>query len=297
MTARQKYWLGLFVSFTAGASLKLLSSLPTHAAAPSWWSSEWRGFASELGGAFIIASLLAILVDNALKEKLLTEFGTDVQGHIIGHLLPLELRKHLLGYLEMSLVRKRWNVTYTLTPCSTTQHVKVEVLNKYEMENRSSEVRTFPFAMKVEKSFFPTEENRVTYARVNDDAVAVKPEDCKEEGGYVGYEHHVKMPPYDKDNPKRFSFVAKSVQYFFEPAILPFISMWPVAEVTVTVLDPTDSYLTSLDPTFATTNPVCQNLAPEGGTEWKIKQPILPGQGFILRWSKKIPPAAIANAA
>src|SRR5258708_28293512 len=139
MTARQKYWLGLFVSLTAGVSLKLLSSLPTHAAASSWWSSEWRRFASDAGGAFIIAFLLAILVDSALKEELLTEFAKDVSGHIIGHLLPTKLRKPLLDYLEMSLVRNRWNLTYTLMPCGT-QYVEVTVLNEYEMENRSGEL-------------------------------------------------------------------------------------------------------------------------------------------------------------
>jgi len=297
MNARQKYWLGLIVSLTVGVSLKLLSSLPTHDGPPGWWSSEWRRFASEAGGAFIIAFLLAILVDSALKEELLTEFARDVSGHIIGNLLPLRLREHLLGYLGMSLVRERWNITYTLTPCPATQHVKVEVSNNYEMENRSSEEQTFPFTMMVERSFFPTEENRITHVRVNDEVVTVNPEDCQEKGGYVVYESLVKMPPYDKDNPqRRFSFVAKSVQYFFESAILPFISIWPVPEVTVTVLDPTGAYDTLLDPTFETADPPCQTPV-DGGNEWKIKEPILPGQGFILRWSKRIPPAAAATAA
>ena len=138
MTARQKYWIGLLASLIVGLLLKLL---------PHWggqqpWSTEWKQFASEAGGALIIAFLLAVLVDAAVKGGLLTEFAKDVSGHIIGNLLPPKLRKHLMDYLEMSLVRDNWNITYTLKPYRD-RYVQVLIFSEYEMENHSSDEQAF----------------------------------------------------------------------------------------------------------------------------------------------------------
>jgi hypothetical protein len=286
-TSRQKYWLGITGSLALALLLKLL---PYWQAYKSWPYDDWKQLASEISNACIIAVLLALLVDAALKEELLTKFARDISGHIIGNLLPLKLRKHLMDYLEMSLVRERWNITYTLEPCSP-PHVKVTILSDYEMENRSGDDQTFQFVMKVEKSWFPNcGQNRVTKVRVNDEQEILDPPCVEKDGNWV-YERFVDIPPYQKENPQHFRFRSQSEQYFFESAFSPFISMWPVPEATVTVRDPTGSFDVVLDPTFKPRKPPGRTVLGDG-TEWKIGEPILPGQGFFVRWSKRSVPAA-----
>ncbi len=286
LTARQKYWVGLIGSLTVGLVLKLL---------PHWslyesWSSEWKDLASEAGGALIIAFLLAVLVDAALKEELLTEFARDVSGHIIGNLLPVKLRKHLVDYLEMTLVRDNWRITYTLMPCDTEHYVQVTVSSDYEMENRSSDEQPFEFVIKVEKSWFSVGQNLITMVRVNDEPPVENPNCVEKDGNWV-HQMSVRLPAFDKDNPHRFRFRTESVQYFFEQAFSPFISMWPVPGVTVTVNDPMKLYEVAFDPTFKTKNePKSMRLQSGMQTQWEIKEPILPGQGFFVRWSRKAVP-------
>jgi|SRR5437773_5205381 len=142
--------------------------------------------------------------------------------------------------------------------------------------------------MKVEKGWFDAvgNENLITNVWVNDQ-VFLRP-DCVEKDGNWVYEHKppVKLPPYDKNNPQRFRFRTESVQYFFECAFSPFISMWPVQKTTVTVKYPKDTYGVLLDPTFKPRQAPVQNDL-EDGTQWDINEPILPGQGFFVRWSRR----------
>jgi hypothetical protein len=287
-TARQKYWLGIIGSLALALSLKLL--LPLWQAYKTWPHEEWKDLAKDVSNACIIAVLLALLVDAALKEELLTKFAKDISGHIIGNLLPLKLRKHLMDYLEMSLVRERWNITYILEPCAP-QHVKVTIMSDYEMENRSGDDQRFQFVMKVEKSWFPNcGQNLITSVRVNDDPETRNPPCVEKDGNWV-YEQFVDIPPYEKENPQHFRFRTQSQQYFFESAFSPFISMWPVPDATVTVKDPSTSFEVVLDPTFKPRKAPCRTELGDG-VEWKINEPILPGQGFFVRWSKRSVPAA-----
>jgi hypothetical protein len=56
-----------------------------------------------IGDAFMIAPLLAIAVEFAAARQLLKDFANDVSHHIVGRLLPPELREHILGYLTPTL--------------------------------------------------------------------------------------------------------------------------------------------------------------------------------------------------
>jgi hypothetical protein len=64
-----------------------------------------------------------------------------------------------------------------------------------------------------------------------------------------------------------------------------------VQKATVTVKYPKDIYGVWLDPTFSTRQALVPNDL-QDGTQWDINEPILPGQGFFVRWSKKSIPMA-----
>lgn len=296
MTTRKKYWLALLSSLILGLLLKLLPYWPYWPTYHSW-STEWQLFTSEVGGALIIAFLLAVLVDAALKKELLTEFAKDVSGHIIGSLLPPKLRKHLVDYLEMSLVRDNWRITYTLMPCGAEPYVQVTVSSDYEMENRSGDEQRFEFVIKVEKSWFTVGQNLITMVRVNDELAITNPPCFEKDGNWV-YEHKppIRLPPYDRDSPRRFRFHTEAVQYFFERAFSPFISMQPVLGATLIVNDPMKLYEVEFDPTFQTEKKLEPMISAEGmRMQWDINEPILPGQGFFVRWSRKPGKAILAN--
>ena len=109
----RRYRLLLFAAFLVGIGLASVRvECPT-----SWLRFGFVcGFLTEIprkiGDALIIAPLLALLVDEAAKTKLLREFSLDVSSHIMGRMLPVKLRDHLTGYLQMFLVRTRWDITY-----------------------------------------------------------------------------------------------------------------------------------------------------------------------------------------
>jgi len=58
----------------------------------------------------VVAVVLALVVDQAAKRRLLEEFASDVSTHIIGRRLPREFRKHIEQYQEADLIRTSWSM-------------------------------------------------------------------------------------------------------------------------------------------------------------------------------------------
>src|SRR5258707_5944903 len=106
----------------------------------------------KVGDALIIAPLLALIVDEAAKRKLIREFSLDISGHIIGRMLPVELRNHLHGYLQMFLVRTRWDITYTIEKWDGQPgYIKLSTISEYDMENHCGDPKDYEFVYRVEQ--------------------------------------------------------------------------------------------------------------------------------------------------
>jgi Transposase IS66 family len=88
---------------------------------------------------------------------------------------------------------------------------------------------------------------------------------------------------------ERYLFFTGSIQYFREGFALPFIAKYAVQQLRVTVKYPKTDFEISLDPTLASVEQACQPAVEKmDETSWVLKQPVLPGQGLIVRWDKKV---------
>ncbi len=101
MSEKTKFQVSLLAAFTFGL---FLAAYPWEGSASLMSNPNLRTFLMhvlpKIGEAFMIAPLLAIAVELAAAQELLKTFAYDVSHHIIGRLLPPELREHMLGYLN-----------------------------------------------------------------------------------------------------------------------------------------------------------------------------------------------------
>src|SRR5262249_35341770 len=119
---------------------------------------------SGIGEALVIAAVIAYLVDEAAKRRLLKEFAEEVSEHIIGRLLPSGLRERMFQYLTVDFVRSNWTIIYELKVRYVTdeaakekekeQHVELITQSSYSMENRSPLDKTYTIGYEVMKKWF-----------------------------------------------------------------------------------------------------------------------------------------------
>ena len=253
---------------------------------------------NRIGEAFIIAPLLALIVDEAAKKKLIREFSLDISAHIIGRLLPDQLREHLRSYLQMLLVRTRWDVTYTIDKWEDDKgqivpgYVKLSTTSEYDMENRSHEHADYKFTYDVEDSFYPDiGKTRITCVQLPGDGPLegdALQNDVKAENGYQRFPRVPKtipLEPYNSRSKPSYKFRAESIECFRDSAYSPFFAAYPVMEATLTVLYKKADFNVTLELTFDDNSAAeKKELTDREGTEWTIRGPILPGQGFLARW-------------
>jgi hypothetical protein len=294
MKERTKFWLLWSFLLVIGLAL----------AVPPWdkWPSVkdqpilpeiLRNLFWKLGEAIVIAQFLALVVDAAAKQRLLKEFATNVSTHIIGRLLPPELRKHIEQYLEADLIRTSWAITYTITEWpEQPEYEKLVTLSVYEMENRSSSEQEYNCVYDVETSFFPhigkTEILHITGSNLID------PEDCfdfpkqidlqpRETEQSIIFSKTVKIPVHSGP---AYRFSVESVECFRDGSIVPFFATYPVLATTLTVFYPVDRMKVFVDLSFGDIDTDAERIPLSNGVQWAFNKPMLPGQGFSMRFAK-----------
>ena len=258
-------------------------------------SEPFRALFRGLGEALVIACVVALLVDRAAKLKLLKEFAADVSTHIIGRRLPESLRKHIEPYLEADLIRTTWNITYVISDWPGHHgYDRLETVSVYEIENRSSSPTVYRCVYSVEKSLFPKIGETAILAATGNSIVdpkdafdypeqpELKPED-DDENGRIVFRKNVAIPAV-RGSAYRFSF--QSVECFRDGSIVPFFAKLPVLATTLTVQYPVARMKVIVDLSFGDIKKDAQPIKFAGGVQWVFNKPILPGQGFTMRFVK-----------
>jgi hypothetical protein len=268
------------------------------------WFSQWSHkhiakFVAELitrtGDALMIAPLLALFVEIAAQQELLGTFVHDISIHIIGYLLPSELRECILGYLSTPFVRTKWFVEYRIVEWpGKPGFYELITLMQYELENRSASSRTYTFFFQVPKSWFPTVgqarvahvgawQNKTPIFDFNEAQLAAQ---VQTRGDFFDFKREIEIPrkPHGV-----YRFIAESVECYPDGFSAPFTTGVPVLETTVRVLYPKNQLKIDLELSLGGQTPLTKYEI-QGGTEWIINSPMLPGQSFFTRW-KKIEPA------
>jgi hypothetical protein len=255
----------------------------------------------KIGEAFVIAPLLAFIVDEALKKKLLRDAST----FMIGHVLPGELREHLQTYLRSPLVRTRWDVTYTIEKWTNDKgefcegYVKLSTISEYDMQNYAHTTNTYKFRFEVEDSLHKQVGNtKITSVLLPGDAQVLEGAALEREvyakNGYQRFPEtprNFRLKSSHKPGTPIYTFKAESIECFRDSGYSQFWAGYPVVEANLTVLYPKKDFDVSLELTFDD-NEAAEKEELSEGTKWKIRGPILIGQGFIARWDAKPPASA-----
>lgn len=261
----------------------------------------WARACSGIGEALAIAAVIAYLVDEAAKRRLLTEFAKDVSQHIIGRLLPSGLRERMLQYLTVDFVRSNWTVIYELkvrhqqtNAGAFERHVELMTESSYSMENRSPLDKTYIVAYEVMKKWFENlRAPEIKSVLVNGNPV----NGCRLKDGGTGV--FVRLNPEDapdlvvpmrghgeKETPHKVDVRLKLAEYLGATFYTSFDALHPVVGPTVVAAKyNADELEVSLSLSFAD-DAEAKRISPQPGENdrWQIERPILPGQGFVLRW-------------
>lgn len=254
-------------------------------------------FIHGLGEALAIAAILAFSVDAAAKRELLEDVVKNVSTHIVGHLLQPELRAVIDQYLKADLVRTSWNITYTITDWPgqppDSGYRKLVTAFDYEMENRAGAARYYDCVYEVEKSLFPsigkaeirTVEGRTLAGPSSDFLSKDYPEAFYETRSNLGFEK--KKVKIHKG--RSYAIHAESVELVRDGSILPFYAKHPVLHTTLTVEYPVDRLDVWVELSLGALDPSEEGTPLEDGRGWKweFARPMLPGQGFTVRFARK----------
>jgi hypothetical protein len=281
---RPKYFGLLFITFALGTTA---ASLPwDRMRAPQFL----RALIPGLGEALMIAPILALIVDDAAKRKLLREFAVDVSSNIIGRHLPATMREAIRQYLSVQIIRSRWCVTYTIrempnTPGYILMHTRCE----WDFENRSDKDMPCPYSFGVERSWFhEIGETQITRWGFQD------PWNLKSfdylrgdkrlnptlEGDMWTVRAQVSLPPHPHPV---FTCWAECEEVYPNNFSAPFVAAYPVEHLTVIVRYPEGKFEIALLLSFEDSE-VENPLRSTGEIRWDLSKPILPGQCFFTRW-------------
>jgi hypothetical protein len=281
-----------------------------------------RSALPKLGDALMIAPVLVVLIERAAAHELLDAFAENASSHIIGHLLPKELRQHMLKYLNASFVRTRWFIEYKIQELQDAPgFLEVRIMNEYEVENRSYSKRDFKFTYSIEANCHHQDGSSIEHVRamlvagdkpivecdrtkleeLNTAAkeaekkrktTGVDPTE-KEDGTVRGDGEIVReggFITYRRDVPvapnATYQYLTESVERLPKCYSAPFVSKWPVLITTVRILYPKDKLSVDLHLSFADSN-VLMPTELVDGVEWIVFEPILPGQCLFAKWQPR----------
>jgi hypothetical protein len=122
---------------------------------PDQWILK-RLLTLSIGEAFVVAAILGLTVDRYLKGDLIRKVSQDVYKYMVGYNLPAEIKGRLQALMGTALVRRNWQIAYTLIPIAESDEVLIDINFSYELENVSNTVQTYTPRIEIEKYLNPT---------------------------------------------------------------------------------------------------------------------------------------------
>jgi hypothetical protein len=137
------------------------------------------------------------------------------------------------------------------------------------MENHSEDPTDYDFKYSVEESLYPHVGcTQITFVRLGEETYegAVLAKVIKIENNYQTFLSKKQLQPHSRPSKPTYSFTARSEECFRDSAFSPFFANYPVMNTALSVWYPDEA------------------LRDRKGIKWIIKRPMLPGQGFVVRW-------------
>ena len=247
-------------------------------------------FIERLGDAVLIAVVIGGVVERIIGKKEFRDHLLESSVDIFGRMLPKELREGIKSYLEISIIRTRWDIVYEIEEWpGQAGYLKLDTKLEYDMQNRSEESADYPFKYEVEDSLCPDiAETAITYIRLHEErydqdkqlAKLVKSED----GYKVVHQSFSKLKPYSDYGRRTYTFEAKSTECFKDYFVSPFWASYPTVKTEFTIYFDKTKFEVFFEVTEGQTpKPQTVSNNNKTGERWTITKPILPGQGFVVR--------------
>src|SRR5258706_2705711 len=167
-----KVWQALASAFVVGMILVVIPPIyKDYHPQPPLAIIALFDFIERLGDAVLIAVVIGGGIERILGKKEFRDHLLESSVDIFGRMLPKELREGIKSYLEISIIRTRWDIVYEIEEWpGKPGYLKLDTQIKYDMQNRSDESADYPFKYEVEDSLCPDiAETAITYIRLHEE--------------------------------------------------------------------------------------------------------------------------------
>jgi hypothetical protein len=290
-----KLWEVLVAAFVVGVILVVIPPIyKSHHPELSLALNALFDLIERLGDAVLIAVVIGGGIERIIRQKELRNYALDSFVSYFGRMLPPQLREGIRTYLEISIIRTRWDIQYDIEELPAKPgYLKLDTITESEMQNRSEEPAEYTYLYLVEDSLCRDMETAITHIRLHTDKYE-SPEALanlvKSENGYkVVRERIGDLQPYNAFKQPTYTFHAESTQWFENHFVSPFSARHPTVETKFTIFYDKAKFNVSFEVTHdETPKPQIARNNSKTGECWTITKPILPGQGFVVRCRPKI---------
>jgi hypothetical protein len=286
-----KLWQLLAFAFVLGMILAVTPSVyKEYHLTLSWGPRTVLDFIERLGDAVLIAVVIGGGIERIIRKKEFRDYALDSFVSYFGRMLPPQLREGMRGYLEISLIRTRWNIEYEIEEWPEKPgYIKLGTNFEYDMQNRSEQPADYIFKYEVEDSLCPEiAETAITYIRLDNDVYDTEEQLTKlvrSENGYKVVQQSIgELQPYNSFRQPTYTFHARSTECFEKYIMSPFHASYPTVKAEFTIWYDKTKFDVLFEVTHGETpKPKLVSNNNKTGECWTITKPILPGQGFTVR--------------
>jgi len=255
-------------------------------------------FIERLGDAVLIAVVIGGGIERIIRKKEFRDYALDSFVSYFGRMLPPQLREGIRSYLEISIIRTRWDIVYDIEEWPAKPgYLKLDTKIEYDMQNRSEAPADYDFVYEVEDSLCPgIAETAITYIRLDKNVYDSEQQLAdlvkSKNGQKVVHQSIGKLQPYNAFKQPTYTFHAQSTECFEKYFVSPLSASYPTVKTEFTVWYDKTKFNVLFEVTHGDAPPpqsVSNNS--KTGERWAITKPILPGQGFVIRCGFKAPTA------
>lgn len=240
----------------------------------------------ELGGAFVIAALLAVTVDQVFVTRLTREVAHGVEAYYLTYNLPEEFAEEVMYVRDVRSVRKNYTIRCWFREADA-DHISAEFIVSYTVVNFSSDNVTVTQRMQIEE--IDADPRRHQIARVSHTGADLTHQHVVDVAG-TRYEERVVVAPNAKDPRNNFDhFVRKTFprSYYSET----FIFNEPVLNVRVVLEEIPEDFIFEVTIGHRSAEKVTA-LPSDNPRSWSLDRAFFPGSGVLLEWKPKPKPPA-----
>jgi hypothetical protein len=236
---------------------------------------------SELGGAFLIAGLLALTLERVLVTRLTEEVRSGVEAYYLTYGLPKEFGDEVIYVREVRLARKDYIVRVRIRNHETLDDkVHVEIHVSYTVINFSNEEIEYRQLMAIEE----VGEDTARIVRASRTGADLSSERVMEMPG-AKVDEVVRVRPNARDPRNRIEYLVRKV---FAKA---YGSDWLIlSQPAVNVHLMLDEKPDDLDFEVTIGHRAQNALKTDGTRFWRLDKAFFPGASINFEWKKK-PPA------